>query len=67
MNNFEYIKSMTIDELAEYSSVFQRCSFCGIARKYKSMTEVNFKECQNTGCKNGIKQWLLQERGQKND
>lgn len=59
--NYERIKNMGIEEMAEFSSVFQRCSFCIVSKKYKSMTEVNTEECQKIGCKEGCKQWLQSE------
>lgn len=67
MNNYEKIKSMSVDEMAEFSSVFQRCSFCALAKR-NSLCEtlVNFEDCRKTTCKDGIKQWLLAETTEEN-
>lgn len=61
MNNYERIKNMSIDEMAEFSSVFQRCSFCIVSKKYKNMTKVNMEECRKLSCKEGCKKWLEAE------
>lgn len=54
MNNYEKIKSMTIDEMAEYSSVFQRCSFCIASTKENGMTVRDGAICRTLKCKDGI-------------
>ena len=61
MNNFEKIKAMSIDEMAEYSAVFQRCSFCIASSKENGMTVTNGAICKMIKCKDGIKQWLESE------
>ena len=57
MTNFEKIKAMNIDELAEFSNVFQRCKFCINQEK----DVVQFYKCIETTCKDAIKQWLESE------
>lgn len=65
MNNFEYIKQMDIDEMAEFCSIFQRCQFCCCSKTINGITDVNFKKCHRTTCKEGVRSWLKQERKQK--
>lgn len=52
MNNYEKIKNMTVDEMAEF--LLQECI---------NICVYNNEECLDYGadCKDGIKQWLEQE------
>lgn len=54
MNNYERIKSMTIDEMSEYLYNSKApCYFCTHrAKDY---------DCFNGDCKQGVKQWLSLE------
>lgn len=61
MNNFERIKKMSLDEMAEFSSIFQRCCFCIASSKEDGMTVKDGAICRKLKCKDGIKQWLQQE------
>ena len=61
MRNIEKIKSMSVDEMAEFSSVFQRCSFCIASTKENGITVTDGTICRTLKCKDGIKQWLLAE------
>ena len=61
MNNYERIKAMSIEEMAKYSSVFQRCSFCIASTKENGMTITDGAICRKITCKEGIKQWLESE------
>lgn len=54
ITNYDKIKSMNIDELAEFCSVFQRCEFCSIPVN----GIVKMDECRKTTCKEAIKKWL---------
>ena len=60
MNNFEKIKQMTVDEMAEWlkakPSPF-KCEFCNTE---KVKTE-DYMYCYGSDCQDGIKQYLLQE------
>lgn len=52
MNNYEKIKQMTVEEMAEFLFNNAACGFC----------IYEFDECNEAiGCVEGIKQWLLQE------
>ena len=51
--NYDKIKNMTVDEMAEYLSNRTACAFC----IYEFEQECN----QAVGCVEGIKQWLLSE------
>lgn len=55
--NYEKIKKMKVDELAEYLSNRAGCAFC----IYEFEQDCN----QAIGCVEGIKQWLLS--GVQND
>ena len=58
MNNYEKIKNMSIDEMAEWLS-FQGCeNSCVYNTEYDRIYE-NL-DCGGN-CKDGIKQWLLAE------
>lgn len=61
MNNFQKIKAMSIDEMAEFSSVFQRCSFCVLSLKENGQVYCDLEQCRKIACKDGIKQWLESE------
>lgn len=53
MRNIDWIKSMTVDELAEFFFATKKsCNSC-VAKLGKCSTEPN--------CKKDIKQWLLAE------
>ena len=66
MINYENIKNMTVDEMAEFivelsNSGEYTCSYC----KYyndclNNNTEDNF-DCDMQNCVEGVKLWLLQE------
>ena len=47
MNNFEKIKTMTLDKMAEWLAE-DTCSYCAYQK-------IN---CNGIKCENGIKQWL---------
>lgn len=52
MNNYEKIKQMKVDEMANFLSNRAACGFC----------IYEFDECNEAiRCVEGIKQWLLQE------
>lgn len=52
ITNYEKIKNMTVDEMAEYLFNRAGCSFC----------VYEFTECNEAiGCIEGIKQWLISE------
>lgn len=53
MNNFNYLKQMTVKQLSKYlSNRGGCCCFC----------VYEFTECNEAvGCAEGIKQWLLEE------
>ena len=53
MNNFEKIKNMTLDEMAEEIAGLNYCNCC--------VCRFQSKKCQKTFCHDGIKQWLQQE------
>jgi hypothetical protein len=53
MNNFEKIKAMSIDKMAEFFVEDSPCDFC--------ICDLDENKCTAIGCKNGIKQWLEQE------
>lgn len=56
MNNYEKIKKMTIDEMAEVL-YYSRCSACIYISSHD-----NLPLCRgNYKCKDGIKQWLESE------
>ena len=52
MNNFEKIKQMTVDEMAECISETPNCGKCTLA---------DLDLACHCKCVDGIKQWLLQE------
>lgn len=52
MNNYEKIKNMTVDEMAEYISKTPNCGKCTLAELDLAC------HCE---CSKGIKQWLLSE------
>ncbi len=56
MNNFEKIKQMTVDEMADMLADIQNENdyFC-------CETGCRSKSCMFSVCVEGIKQWLLQE------
>jgi hypothetical protein len=51
MNNYEKIKQMTVEEMAEYFSFISYCGCCPAK---------DTEKC-NIECKGVFKQWLLQE------
>lgn len=53
ITNYEKIKNMTVDEMAEWLPNRAGCCFC----IYEFEQDCN----QAIGCKGGIKQWLLSE------
>ena len=54
MNNFERIKQMSVDEMAEFfSKISSPCVVCSI----KTLCEFSTKG----SCENAHKQWLLRE------
>ena len=56
MNNFEKIKQMSVDEMAEFLCKHHDCArLCAFYEDINSCLEV-YKDC-----KEGIKQYLLQE------
>ena len=71
MKNFEKIKQMTVDEMAEELECFQdtnsKCDFCIYYKKVEKQGELpylTYYECINNDdieCIDGIKEWLLQE------
>lgn len=53
MNNYEKIKSMSVDEMAEFFHSKGGCLYC---------VDENNSDCNaQRGCIDGIKQWLLAE------
>ena len=67
MNNYEKIKNMTIDEMAEFIdeasiSGEYTCSYCKIYEDWlKVDTDEDITEYCKYNCINGVKQWLQQE------
>lgn len=55
MTNFDIIKSMTVDEMAEFIDSKYSCNKCIY------LNDITKKNCYEDGCKEGIKQWLLKE------
>jgi wobble nucleotide-excising tRNase len=56
MNNFEKIKQMTVEEMANWlDNVSEECSDMCIASLDDSIM------CYPSNCRDNIKQWLLQE------
>lgn len=53
MNNFEKIKNMSIDEMADEITGLDYCNYC--------ICTFQSKKCQETFCSDGIKQWLESE------
>lgn len=53
MTNYEKIKAMDIDELAELLDSYGTCGFC----IYRERRE----ECDVQSCENGVKKWLESE------
>lgn len=53
MNNYEKIKSMTIDKMAEFLQDRSPCDIC--------VCDFDDYKCMAIGCKDGIKQWLESE------
>lgn len=51
MNNFEKIKQMSVDEMADFLDKESRCECC----------IYNDKDCTDEECMQSIKIWLLQE------
>lgn len=53
MNNYEYIKSMSLKQMAQFFIKLGVCNFC----KYQ------YKDCSRDvdGCFEGIYEWLKQE------
>ena len=56
MNNYERIKNMSIDEMAEFIA-HAECNCC----VYEDRDECNIETDYEEDCINGIKQWLQQE------
>ena len=54
MNNYEKIKNMTLDEMAEFMQIVNVESLCKRCLGCDS-------EDEEIGCDNGIKLWLQQE------
>lgn len=60
MNNFEKIKAMNIDEMAEFLSRHVSCNFCLVNCPHVKVT--NIREWANLpSCKQYFKQWLESE------
>ncbi|MGN1138292.1 MAG: hypothetical protein ACI4RM_02505 [Ruminococcus sp.] len=57
MTNFEKIKQMNIDEMAEQLFFILDCDDCPI-EKYKGYSDQN---CNNGTCKGALKKWLESE------
>ena len=53
MNNFEKIKSLTLDEMAEFITDISACDAC--------TCDMEENKCMAVGCRDGVKQWLQQE------
>ena len=53
MNNYEHIKTMSIEEMVELLMNRSACDTC-----YCDMED---NKCMAVGCKDGIKQWLESE------
>ena len=54
MNNFEKIKNMTLDEMAELLTFWECDNGCVYGKMADCLDD-------NKGCYKGIKQWLQQE------
>lgn len=53
MNNFEKIKNLTLDEMAEFFINRSACDNC--------TCDMEANSCMAVGCLDGIKQWLQAE------
>lgn len=53
MTNYDRIKSMNVEEMAEFLFEYFDCDFCPMSAKCKTQNYEN--------CKKNIKRWLLQE------
>lgn len=51
--NYEKIKNMTLDEMAEFLTDRSACDTCDC--------DMEENKCMAVGCLDGIKQWLQQE------
>ena len=60
MNNYEKIKSMSVDEMAEWISKTDCSNTCVYHTEYDRIYE-NLEGCTGMICTDGIKQWLLAE------
>ena len=61
MNNFEKIKQMTVDEMAELILDFTNDEYtCGYCKFYNDYLTTGV-ECNTDKCLQGVKQYLLQE------
>lgn len=56
MTNFEKIKAMDIDELAEF---LDSCGGCGLCIYREN------EECKVQSCENGVRKWLESETANK--
>lgn len=55
MTNYDMIKNMNINELAEY---LEDVDICGMCVFYENN---ELAKCANESCSEGIKKWLMQE------
>ena len=53
MNNYEKIKTMTLDEMAEFLTDRSACDTCDC--------DMEENKCMAVGCLDGVKQWLQAE------
>lgn len=53
MNNYERIKSMSLEEMAEFYENIAPCDMC--------TCDMDNNSCMAVGCKEGIMRWLQSE------
>ena len=56
MNNFEKIKTMTVDEMSEFLSNVVTCEICPVSVSGFCSEDTTYQECPEK-----FKQWLLSE------
>lgn len=63
MTNYERIKNMSVEEMAESlaSEAFDVCACCGITYEEKRDLEKQNKKCYECLCEKGIARWLNSE------
>ena len=62
MNNYEKIKNMSLDEMAEFIKVATCTTTCSkYTQCFKYLTSVQINKQNDDLCTEGIKQWLQRE------